>query len=297
MLYADTDHLSVWEVAHRWHGFDPNTTNPSALPLEVQDTLRTITRMQFNHELKVCNKRGVILKDQRSLVDFENFLVPESTQSDQSEQDEVDEATGETISVVVNELYEDPESGLTDEQRRDRYEEFADNWTKRHDELVRDVPKCFDGRVYEKEVLENVHIDKKAVKELSEFLQVPLPGFWFSESEAKQHLLKLSGNDTNENSPQYSGRVNQDQIDEFWQKLSNKQKHRILCREIAKELWRADPTRTIADICRDDGIQAYGGGRYYTKPDTLRGWIQDLDPRSDESKKGGRPAQNGKPPV
>jgi hypothetical protein len=292
MLNADTDHLSVWEVAHRWHGFDPNTTDPNALPLAVQDTLRTITRMQFNHELKVCNKRGVILKDQQSLVDFENFLVPESTKSDQSEHDEVDEATGETVKVVVNELYEDPEAALTDEQRLDRYEEFADNWTKRHHKLVKDFPKCFDGRVYEKAVLENAHIDKKSVKELSESLQTPLPGFWFTESEAKQHLLKLSNNEINENPSQFSGRVNQDRINGFWQKLSDKQKHRILCREIAKELWRVDPTRTIADICRDDGIQVYGGGRYYTKLETLREWIRDLDPRSDESKKGGRPPQN-----
>lgn len=289
MLYADTDHLSVWEVAHRWHGFDPNTTDPKALPLAVQDTLRTITRLQFNHELTVCNKRGIVLKDERSLVDFENFLVPEFTKSNQSEHDEVCETTGETIRVVVNELYEDPESGLSDEQRWDRYEEFSGNWVKRHNALVKDFPKCFNDRIYEKATLENVHIDKKSVKELSESRQIPLPDFWFTESEAKQHLLKLAGDETKEEAPQFSGRVKQEQINEFWQKLSDKQKHRLLCREIAKELWRADPTRTIANICRDDGIQTYGGGRYYTGADTLREWIKDLDPRPDESKKGGRP--------
>lgn len=84
MLHSAIDHLSVWEVAHRWHGFDPNTTDPQALPLAVQDTLRTITRMQFGHKLTVCNKRGIVLKDQRSLVEFENFKVPEFTKSNQS---------------------------------------------------------------------------------------------------------------------------------------------------------------------------------------------------------------------
>jgi hypothetical protein len=289
MLYPDTDHLSVWEVAHRWHGFDPNTTDPKALPLAVQDTLRTITRMQFGHELTVCNKRGIVLKDQRSLVDFENFLVPEFTKSNQSEHDEVCETTGETIRVVVSELYEDPESGLTDEQRWDRYEEFSENWVKRHNALVKDFPKCFNERVYDKATLEQVHIDKAAVKELAESRQIPLPEFWFTDSEKKQDLLKLAGNEAKEETPQSSGRINQEQINEFWQKLSDKQKHRLLCREIAKELWRVSPTRTIADICRDEGIQIYGGGRYFTKTDTLREWIKDLDPRPNENKKGGRP--------
>ncbi|WP_288373369.1 hypothetical protein [uncultured Marinobacter sp.] len=43
MLHSDIDHLSIWEVAHRWHDQDPNNSDPSALPLPVQDMLRTIT--------------------------------------------------------------------------------------------------------------------------------------------------------------------------------------------------------------------------------------------------------------
>jgi hypothetical protein len=35
-----SDHLSLWEVAHRWHGVDPNKTDASDLPLAVQDALR-----------------------------------------------------------------------------------------------------------------------------------------------------------------------------------------------------------------------------------------------------------------
>ncbi|MGA9165214.1 MAG: hypothetical protein WBZ31_12230 [Thiobacillus sp.] len=35
-----SDYLSLWEVAHRWHGVDPNKTDASDLPLAVQDALR-----------------------------------------------------------------------------------------------------------------------------------------------------------------------------------------------------------------------------------------------------------------
>ena len=34
--------LSVWEVAHRWHGFDPKKSNLESVPLPVQDTIRSI---------------------------------------------------------------------------------------------------------------------------------------------------------------------------------------------------------------------------------------------------------------
>lgn len=35
-----SDYLSLWEVAHRWHGVDPNKTDVLDLPLAVQDSLR-----------------------------------------------------------------------------------------------------------------------------------------------------------------------------------------------------------------------------------------------------------------
>jgi hypothetical protein len=43
-----SDYLSLWEVAHRWHGVDPNKTSPSDLPLVVQDTLRHLCRAVLN---------------------------------------------------------------------------------------------------------------------------------------------------------------------------------------------------------------------------------------------------------
>ena len=36
------DYLSVWEVAHRWSGYDPDQTNPKSLPSKVEDILRRI---------------------------------------------------------------------------------------------------------------------------------------------------------------------------------------------------------------------------------------------------------------
>lgn len=46
-----SDYLSLWEVAHRWHGIDPNKTEPASLPLVVQDTLRYLCRAVLDGEI------------------------------------------------------------------------------------------------------------------------------------------------------------------------------------------------------------------------------------------------------
>lgn len=38
-------YLSVWEICHRWHGFNPNNADPENLPFEIQDSLRFLSRL------------------------------------------------------------------------------------------------------------------------------------------------------------------------------------------------------------------------------------------------------------
>lgn len=37
-------YLSIWEIAHRWRDVNPDKTDPSDLPLTIQDTIRYICR-------------------------------------------------------------------------------------------------------------------------------------------------------------------------------------------------------------------------------------------------------------
>src|SRR5882724_1314072 len=50
--------LSVWEVAHRWHGMDPNTSDPKNLPLPVQDTLRALCKDLVEQAIPASNQMG-----------------------------------------------------------------------------------------------------------------------------------------------------------------------------------------------------------------------------------------------
>lgn len=88
-----TDHLSVWELAHRWHDQDPNTSNPTELPLPVQDTIRFLYKGLVDCEISVCNANGIELKNLSNALSYGNYLNqnPPST----------DEDIEETTSAVV----------------------------------------------------------------------------------------------------------------------------------------------------------------------------------------------------
>lgn len=38
------DRLSIWDISHYWHDFNPLTSSPSQLPLEVQKTIRALAQ-------------------------------------------------------------------------------------------------------------------------------------------------------------------------------------------------------------------------------------------------------------
>lgn len=285
MLHPVIDHLSVWEVAHRWHGYDPNSTDPRALPLTVQDSLRTITRLQFTHELCVCSPQGVVRKSLRSLPSFDDFIVPEFMDS------EVETGSAKDGWATQRLQLTESANDLSEDERQERYEDFSASWTRRHDEAVKDFPMCFDQRVFRKTDLENVHVLRSDVLHLCEIGGVPLPSFWFSELEQQDHQRYLETGDSGGSVRNRAARMKRDDIDAFWSRLDSKQKRRILCREIATQLWLASPDRTIADLIRDPLIKNIGGGKYYDDDKTVREWIKDLDPRPEEMKKGGRPAR------
>lgn len=61
------------------------------------------------------------------------------------------------------------------------------------------------------------------------------------------------------------------------EQLRPDQRHRLACREVAKELWGKDPTITIAKMAYRDEINRLFDGKGYDDR-TIRGWIKDLCP-------------------
>jgi hypothetical protein len=79
--------------------------------------------------------------------------------------------------------------------------------------------------------------------------------------------------------------------EEAIEKLRANQEARIACCQIAKAIWKDDPTRTIASVVKDELIQKYGGGSYYVD-ETVREWVRRVAPPGVREKRG-RPRKNG----
>lgn len=258
-MLMDFDHLSIWEIAHRWHGVDPNSSDPQALPLPVQDLLRVITNMQVRHSLPVLKKNGVQLKDEQNFLSFEAFLSQAVKPEDAERED-----------LWLTELRED-------------YFERQDQWCAKHSAVVQGLDQCFKSRVFDKEKLESIHLDRGAIRAFCREKELDLPSFWFTKGE-REKFAEKDASETDELPG--TGKIKQDEADRFWSRLTNSQQHRILCREIAKTLWAVDPGMSQVAIIDHQAIREYGGAKFYADPNTVRNWIKDFDPRPDHQRRG-----------
>jgi hypothetical protein len=73
-------------------------------------------------------------------------------------------------------------------------------------------------------------------------------------------------------------------------KLRPDQRHREAAREVAKELWKIDPSLTIADLIEHDEVNDQFEGRVWND-DTVRNWIKDLCPNRKPGRRPKKPTQ------
>ncbi|GAC14712.1 hypothetical protein [Aliiglaciecola lipolytica] len=246
-MIQHTDHLSVWELAHRWHEVDPNLTNPESLPLNIQDTIRFLCKACIRCEISVSNETGIVQKNPNNVVDFELYLD-------------------------MN-LDEDYESLSVEEQEKleINYEGYIHSYGLRHRKLVEEFDKTYLTRKYDRTVLEKVHIDRLILLKFCSINGVTPPNFWFSQKELEQ--FQEGGIDE-----VTKGSRTQSDIDSFWSSLNHKQQARIMTREVAKILWKDDPMLSIVALEKHADIQKYGMSAPYGGKHTIRNWIKDLKP-------------------
>ena len=61
MFLEGKDYLSIWEVAHRWAQFDPDSTIPGNLPEQVRYFIHKIVEGHFSRDLKLRRKNGYVV--------------------------------------------------------------------------------------------------------------------------------------------------------------------------------------------------------------------------------------------
>lgn len=68
-------------------------------------------------------------------------------------------------------------------------------------------------------------------------------------------------------------------------KLDRRQRARIACQEIAARLWRDQPTADVKTIANTREVQAIAGGEEYDF-EVVRRWIAEIDPRDPNNRRG-----------
>jgi len=150
MSLAHIAALSIWEIAFRLYGKDPNQDENVQIPLEVQDAIRLITQEMYHHRLRSCDEKGIenwILED---VVRFEDYESPHA--SDENER--------------YQEWYQHKKAAL-----------------EPHNEAIKDLEEVFQCRKFDKGVLDNIYIFQPTFMEFIKSKDLPFPEFWADEED------------------------------------------------------------------------------------------------------------------
>lgn len=289
---SDTYAMSLWEVAHRWAELHPFGWRLGPLPLPVRDRLIRMMQAQLDSELWVLKPDGHAFKDWSYIRHWTDYHP-----------------------------YEEQQWDGTDEHKRELYLQTMNKIVKPHDNFIaRHTDMVSGSKPLNRQYLKSVFVQRDNLAEWACFHDLPFPSFWFGEEEAKEFLREalrekvirakvqsyyLQGKEvTDEINEQIlseienlsdqelakvlfsPGRVTVKDIDTFWERLSDAQRSRILCRVGAQKLWSERPDSNIEMIVHNPLIQDFCGGKYYPGKDTIRNWIKDLDPRPPEKRRG-----------
>ena len=171
---------------------------------------------------------------------------------------------------------------------------------------IDDIYACMWGKYFNKKLLKWAVIDRFSFKLWCERMDIPLPEFWFPNAWNLEYKLpeyeihpghwyirkdwskeELDANvQTDESNRSSSKQLETQSV----VKMRPNQEARIACQQIARKIWKDDPSRTIASVIKDPLIQEYGGANHFVD-DTVRTWINVVAP-PEIRKHRGRPRKN-----
>ena len=163
---------------------------------------------------------------------------------------------------------------------------------------------CIHGQRYDRELLRWAALDRRSFLEWCECRGITPPEFWFPPGWKMEfdHPMRMHpGFVVRHEEPEEEGSFH---FSYHWpdadveeeaepqtaaRALRHSQIAHIVCKQIASEIWRKYPDRSIADVIRDNLIQEYGGAKHYDE-ETVRSWINVLAPE-EVRKRRGRPSK------
>jgi hypothetical protein len=257
------DELTVWEIGFRWAGRDPDSWWPH-IPLAVRDNFRTLMDAILRSHLECLT---ISLEKRPKGSDDPHFFY---------------------IRDDLDTVYE-----------------------------------CIHGVRYNRKLLKWAQVERWAFMDWCEGHSVPLPEFWFPAGwglnyQWPENRGAVPTVETPQTSPAESPAADMPLSDTTaaesavvetpvetpttpnegvphnavggQEKYRVYQRRRIACQEIATNLWKSDPSMTIAAMVEHDAIQRLGGGQWNVS-EVVRRWLADVAPQEVKARRG-RPRKN-----
>jgi len=259
------DELTVWDISFRWAGYDPSQFW-FRLPLVVKDNSRLLMHAILHGEI-ICETLTLAKRPSASKADPKFYIRT----------------------------------------------------------YIDDVHACIHGKRYNRKLLKWAALNRMDFHEWCERRGIPFPEFWFppgwkldfempelgtlamwathiepkNEGEyaiCYDHPDFVSDRENRDKQESSVGTESESEVSSSSETPRNEktlrinQQIRIACQQIAGEIWRNEPNRTIASIVQDELIQKYGGAAYY-EDDTVREWIKEIAPAEVKNRRG-RPRKN-----
>lgn len=235
--------LSVWEIAHRWAGYDPDIFRVR-LPLLVKDYARLL---------------------------FDEIME------------------GNLFCDTLIQAKRPPDS-----KADPRY------YIRSH---LHDINMCIWGKRFKRSLMKWAEIPRYEFEEWCERYAIPLPEFWFppgwnrhydtpwygprafwvyhiepDEPGGVSYGFNIPKEEDEKPAPEDSSQVNPESG-------RPNQKARFMVQQMAMQLWKEHPQRTIAEMARDEKLLTYSGAAHYT-PGALRKWLSEVAPVNIKGKRG-----------
>lgn len=163
---------------------------------------------------------------------------------------------------------------------------------------VDDFFSTTSGQSVSRNLLKWAHVGRYDFMQWCQRMNAPLPEFWFPngwnleyelpENElhpGHSYIIKDWSEDTRK---EYFANLKESNLDKTAQSDAASrpnQKARIACQTIAVNIWKKDPTMTIADMIKRPEIQDLGGAKFYV-PDVVRRWLSEIAPPEVKAKRG-----------
>lgn len=170
---------------------------------------------------------------------------------------------------------------------------------------LNDIRAAIHGERYNRKLLNHAVVFRSDFKDWCERCSIPLPEFWFPPgwtdyrwpgddegflvgTTLPEYESPLrSGGDPSEtdNDAPAASSVGAPATPPDATKLRPSQQACVACQVIATSIWKEEPGKTIADMCRDERILKLGGAGWYDEG-TVRRWLQKVAPAEVSAKKG-----------